>query len=405
VFTGVERSAVGVLRTSEMRARFQELATEWGVAVPAEARVGSLGLADQVKVELLRALARAPRLLVLDEPTASLGAQDTAHVLEVVARLRAQGTTVVYISHFLAEVLAVADRVSVLRNGELIRTAEAGAETPETLVAAMLGRSLESTFPPRRRPRDDAPPVLEVRGLKRSPGARAIDLEVRQGEIVALAGLVGSGRSAVARAIFGAERWAEGRVAVAGGEALGAHSPRQAIAEGIGMVPENRKLQGLLLDRSCADNIVLAHLRTVARGGVVQHGRHRRAAEGLIGRLAISPRRPEARVRQLSGGNQQKVLFGRWLVRPPRLLIVDEPTRGVDVGAKQAIYELLADLAADGLAVLIVSSDLEEVLGLAHRILVMRRGQIVAELDGAQATEDQILRHAFGHAPGQEEPR
>ncbi|MGE0505121.1 MAG: sugar ABC transporter ATP-binding protein [Solirubrobacterales bacterium] len=399
VFLGCESTAGGVLRPGEMRRRYAELCDAWGVEIPAEAPVGSLSLAAQLKVELLRALAREARLIVMDEPTASLGAEDTEQLLESVRRLRAGGTTIVYVSHFLREVLAVADAVTVLRNGRLVRTAPTERETPESLVTAMLGRTLSQTFPPRRPLAPGAEVVCSVQGLSRTGVLNDVDLTVRRGEVLGLGGLVGSGRSEVARAIFGADRYDAGTVAVAG-RPLPPGSPRRAIAAGVAMVPESRKDEGLVLRRNVAENVVLPHLAAFARAGVLRTGERRRTSEGVIARLGIRAPGAGAPVESLSGGNQQKVMFGKWLVRRPRLLIVDEPTRGVDIGAKQAIYELIAELSGEGVATLLISSDQEELLGLAHRIAVMRGGRVVGELDGATASEDELLRHAFGEGVG-----
>jgi ABC-type sugar transport system ATPase subunit len=394
VFVGIEPGRHGLRSRREMRRRFDELCERWGWRLSAATVVRRLGLDDQLKVEFLRALAHDARVVVMDEPTAALAADDTEQVLAAVERLRDAGTTVIFVSHFLREVLRVADTVSVLRNGALIRTAPAAEETPASLVGAMLGRSLGQAFPPRRRPPADAPVVCAVRELRLHPGTEPIDLEVRAGEIVALAGLVGSGRSSVARAIFGAQPAASMELELDGCRVAPAH-PADAIAVGMAFVPESRKEQGLLLRRSSRENIVLPHLDGLARTGMVDRAATRAAAVRAIERLSVTPDRPDVEVHRLSGGNQQKVLFGRWVVGEVRLLLVDEPTRGVDIGAKRAIYDVLVELAADGVAVLLVSSDTEEVLGLAHRVLVMRAGAMVAELDGEQATEDDVLRHAF----------
>jgi ABC-type sugar transport system ATPase subunit len=395
VFLGSESTSTGILRPREMRRRYAELASTWQVRIAPDVRAGALSVADQLKVELLRALAREARLVIMDEPTASLGAHDTEQLLGSIRRLRAAGTTIVYVSHFLKEVLTVADEITVLRNGRVVRTSPASEESADSLVTAMLGRTLSQTFPARRRPEPDAPVVCSVSGLSRVGVLSDVSLSVRRGEILGLAGLVGSGRSELARALFGADRYDDGIVEI-GGRRLAPGSPRRAIAAGIAMVPESRKDQGLVLRRSIGENVVLPHLSSFARGGIVDVGERRRTTEGLLSRLTVDAPGPRAPAEALSGGNQQKVLFAKWLVRQPRLLIVDEPTRGVDIGAKQAIYELIAQLADQGVATLLISSDAEELLGLAHRILVMRAGRVVAELDGERATEDQLLRAAFG---------
>jgi simple sugar transport system ATP-binding protein/ribose transport system ATP-binding protein len=258
----------------------------------------------------------------------------------------------------------------------------------------MIGRSLELTFPPKAYPSTDAPVVLSVRGMSRAGLISGISFDVRAGEIVGLAGLIGSGRSEVARAIFGADRPSEGVVSV-GGEVVRLRRPRDGVNAGIALLPESRKEEGLLMRRSIVENVSLPYLKDVSTHGLVQPRRERREAGSLIGRLDVRTPSPTALVDTLSGGNQQKVLFAKWLFRRPRVLIADEPTRGVDVGAKQAIYALITELAAQGVAILLISSELEEVLGLSHRVLVMRLGSIVAEFDGETATDDAVMRAAF----------
>jgi ABC-type sugar transport system ATPase subunit len=262
----------------------------------------------------------------------------------------------------------------------------------------MLGRSLDLAFPEKQPPAADAPVVLSVRGLSRPPLVSDVSLDIKAGEIVGLAGLIGSGRSEVARAIFGADRAATGAIEL-DGRALRARSPREAIRRGVVMLPEDRGSQGLLPLRPIVDNVTLPYLSDVSRGGVIQRGAERRGVGQLIQRLDVKASSSRAHANTLSGGNQQKVLFARWLFRPPRVLIADEPTRGVDVGAKVAIYKLIHSLAEQGIAVLLISSEHEEVLGLAHRVLVMRTGAIVAELDSETMSESAVLQAALGAAP------
>jgi len=394
VFLGSEHDRYGFLRERSMRARFRELCGRAGFDLPADARVGRLRLADQQKVEILRALARDAKLIVVDEPTAALTADEADKLLAILRALRAQGTTIVYVSHFLSEVLAVSDVVTVLRDGKLIRTARAQSETPETLISAMLGRSIEMTFPDKVDPPADAPIVLAVRGLSRPPAIQDISFNVRAGEIVGLAGLIGSGRTEVARAIFGADRPTGGEIEL-NGQPVKIRSPRRAIRSGIAMLPESRKDQGLLMRSSILRNVSLAHLDEVSPNGWVLRGRERARVSELTTRVDVRASRLTAKVSSLSGGNQQKVLFAKWLFDPPRVLLADEPTRGVDVGAKRAIYGLIRSLAAEGMAVVFISSELEEVIGMAHRIFVLRAGRIVGEYDGHTTTEDELLRAAF----------
>ncbi len=395
VYLGREAGRRGVLDGRALRARYAELVGRAGFDLPADLPVGALRLADRQKVEILRALARNAELIVMDEPTAALSAEEAERLFDVIRGLRERGTTIVYVSHFLEEVLGLCDTVSVLKDGRLVRSAPASEESAASLVAAMLGRSQGLEFPEKLFPAPDAPVVLSVRGLACSGFVRDVALSVRAGEIVGLAGLVGSGRSEVARAVFGADRLEGGTVELEG-KALRLRSPHEAVRAGIAMVPESRKEQGLVMDRSVIENVTLPHLETVARGGVVAPARELARTRELVSEVDIRTERPQARVSTLSGGNQQKVLFAKWLFRRPRLLIADEPTRGVDVGAKQAIYLLLHALASSGMGVLLISSEHEEVIGLAHRVLVMRAGSLVADLDGRTVTEDQVLQAAFG---------
>jgi rhamnose transport system ATP-binding protein len=334
--------------------------------------------------------------VVMDEPTAASTTDEAEQLFHIVRSLHERGTTVVYVSHSLAEVLELSETVTVLRDGRIVGTRPAAEETPERLVAAMLGRTIELTFPEKTAPPADAPIVLSVRDLRRPPAVNGVSFDVRASEILGLAGL--SGRSELARAIFGADRRERGELKLAG-RPLRSRSPRDAIANGVVLLPEDRKAHGLLMKRSVADNIALPYLRALSRAGIVSERRTRRTARQLMERVDVRAAGPLARVSTLSGGNQQKVLFARWLYRPPRVFIADEPTRGVDVGAKRAIYELIQSLAAEGMAVLLISSEYEEVLGLAHRVLVMREGRLVAELTGESMTEDALLNAAFGQLP------
>lgn len=397
VFLGVEPRQAGFQRRRELRRRYRELAASVGFELDGDANAGSLRTADQQKVEILRALSRNARLIVMDEPTAALSRPDTDALHVVIRQLASSGTTVVLVSHFLGEVLELADEVTILRDGRLVRTVPAAGQTEESLMAAMLGRPLDATFPPKRHAGPEAPVVLSVRDLV-APGVSGVSFELRAGEILGLAGLVGAGRSEVARAIYRANRVASGTVSVvsAGRAQTVTGTPWTALRSGLAMIPESRKEQGLLLDRPVTENVTLSSLAQVSRAGMVRPGPERRTVREMLTRVGVRGASPAAPAAALSGGNQQKLLFGRSLLRDPRVLIADEPTRGVDVGAKRAIYELLAKLTAGGLGVLLISSDVEEILGLAHRVLVMRAGRVTAELTGDGVTEAAILGAAFG---------
>jgi simple sugar transport system ATP-binding protein/ribose transport system ATP-binding protein len=392
VFLGVEPSTGGVLRGRRLYAAYDELAGRAGFDLPGHAPAGRLRTGEQQKVEILRALSRDAQLIVMDEPTAALSAGETEQLHGIIRSLAAGGTTIILISHFLREVLELADAVTVLRDGQLIRTSPAGAETEQTLVEAMLGRPLTSTFPPKQPAPADAPVVLTVQGVS-APGVEDASFVVRAGEIVGLAGLVGAGRTELARALFGAARLSGGTVTLADGTPLG-RSPHRSLSGGLALVPESRKDEGLLFGRSAIENTTLSRLARLAKLTVVRRGLERKTARAVLDRCDVRGSYG-APVQALSGGNQQKVLLARTLLCDPQVLIADEPTRGVDVGAKRTIYDFLAEFAASGRGVIVISSELEEVLGLAHRILVMRRGRIVAHLAGDDMTENAILRAAF----------
>jgi rhamnose transport system ATP-binding protein len=394
VFLGVELGRSGVIDRGAQLARFRDLAERIGFEPPASARVESLRVAEAQKVEILRALVRNARLIVMDEPTAALTRVEADRLLQIARDLRTDGVTVIYVSHVLADVLALCDTITVLKDGRHVKTVPAAGETIDGLVTAMLGHAMELVFPQRQAPPHDAPVVLTVRGLSRPPVFTDISFDIRAGEIVGLAGLVGSGRTEIARAIFGADP-AAGTIDIAG-RPVRARNPRVGIRRGLAMLPESRKDQGLVMVRPVLENVSLAHLAVVSWYGVVDAWRERlRVVEVLE---SVDARVPSLTmlVSGLSGGNQQKAAIAKWLVKTPRVLLADEPTRGIDVGAKRAIYELIHRLAAHGLGVLLISSEIEEILGLAHRVLVVRNGCIVAELTADQADESNVMRAAFG---------
>jgi ABC-type sugar transport system ATPase subunit len=395
VFLGVETRRNGFLDHRRLRERFSDIAADAGLGLDPDAAVASLRLADQQKVEILRALARDADMLVMDEPTAALNKEETTKLLDIVRRLRDRGKTIIYVSHFLEEVLLLADEVTVLKDGKVVRTAPAAQETPASLIQAMLGVSLEMAFPslPPQPSHDD--PVLSVRKLRAKPLVNDVSFDLRAGEILGLAGLVGSGRSELAHAVFGAVRLSGGDVAV-GGETLRIRSPKDAIRAGLALLPESRKDQGLMLGRPIAENVTLAYPKAIATLGFTRIRREHRVVSSALATVNV----PETRVREpvstLSGGNQQRVLFAKWLFGNPKVLVADEPTRGVDVGAKRAIYELLVSLAERGIGILLISSDFEELIGLCHRVLAVRAGVVVAEIVGDEITEPAIMAAVFG---------
>jgi ribose transport system ATP-binding protein len=377
------------------------VAERLGLDLDPRPRVASLSVARRQMVEIAKALSRDARLIVLDEPSAVLADAELDGLFRVMRRLTEKGVAFIYISHRLNEVFRITDRVVVMKDGRVVATEPTAEVTPEHLIRLMVGREIDAIYGARAPGAPGAPagparaaePLLAVRGLRRDGVFRDIDFSVAPGEILGIAGLAGSGRTEVLRAIHGADPIDAGTIAV-DGAAVRIHSPRDAIRLGIGLLTEDRKADGLLLVQSVATNVTISRMRDVAPSGVIDTRRERRTVAEHIARLSIRTRGPSAPVRNLSGGNQQKVIFAKWLHARCRILLIDEPTRGVDVGAKREIYALLRELAARGVGIVMVSSELPEVLGMSDRILVMREGRITAELDAAEANEERIMAHA-----------
>jgi ribose transport system ATP-binding protein len=354
-------------------------------------KIGSLRTAAQQIVSIARALSHDVRMLIMDEPSAILDEGEVETLFDVVRRLTADGVAVVYISHRLEEIRRIGDRVTVLSDGRTVATGIAASTPTERLVELMVGDVVERLYPDRPRS-DGGEAVLSVRGLRRLPEVREATFEVHAGEVVGLGGLVGSGRSELLHLIYGLERPTAGEVWV-DGERLAPGKPRAAIAAGLGFAPEDRKSQGLLLEWSLTKNVSLPDLPRFGRG-LLDVGAERAAAREQLRALKTVPDDGERIVRELSGGNQQKVVLARWLLHHCRVLLLDEPTRGVDVATKAQLYRVITDLAREGVAVLVVSSELGELVGICSRILVMREGELVYEVDGAAASERELLHHA-----------
>jgi rhamnose transport system ATP-binding protein len=374
-----------------LRDQVQDHLDRLGVRLDADEPVRGLSIADQQIVEISKALSFEARVLIMDEPTAALSGVEVERLFGVVQTLRDQGAGVLFISHRLEEVLAISTTVTVLRDGEVTHEGAASELTADELVRKMVGRELTQLFP--KVEAEIGAPVLEVSRLTREGVFTDISFEVRRGEIVALAGLVGAGRSEVARAIFGVDKRDAGSVSVNGVEVRNG-SPSSAMAAGIGLVPEDRRQQGLVMDLSVERNMTLTRLHAIGRMGVIGGGAEQQLARGWAERLQIKLHRFGDPVAFLSGGNQQKVVLGKWLATDPTLMIIDEPTRGIDVGTKAEVHRLMSELAAQGLAVLMISSELPEVLGMADRVLVMREGHLVAELSREEANEETVVRAA-----------
>lgn len=395
VFLGAEPQRAGVIDRTRLLEQTERLAQEAGFDLHPNALVGRLSIAEQQQVEILRALGRDAELIVLDEPSAALSAKEVKRLHEIVRTLARRGHTVILVSHFLNEVLELADTVTVLRDGKVVQTNPAASETEASLIAAMLGRAAGRVYPEKQPPAADAPVVLSVRDV-RAPGVRGVSLEVRAGEIVGLAGLVGAGRTELARAIYGAAPCVSETMS-AGQQDLGG-TPSASLRAGVAMIPESRKDDGLFLQRPVRENVSLTRLPLLGRLGFVRRGAEKEQVGAALDRVS-GTQRIEARAAALSGGNQQKLMFARALLGEPNVLIADEPTRGVDVGAKRDLYRLLAEIAAKGVGVLLISNEIEEILGLSHRVVVMRSGSVTAELTGTDLTEGNILAAAFGTAP------
>jgi ABC-type sugar transport system ATPase subunit len=394
---------LGFVVWREVERRARKLLADIEAAVDVQRRVGELTVGEQQLVQIAAAVGSGARVLVLDEPTSSLSQREAEHLYGLVARLRAQGVTMLFVSHRMPEIYRLCDTITVLRDGRHVVTRPARELPEDELVKAMIGRAVEA-FTPRSLGRAPGPPRLEVRGLGTPGRLEDVSFELRAGEIVGLAGLVGAGRTDILKALFGLAPGHRGQVRV-DGQPAALTSPARAMALGLGLVPEDRKRQGLVLGLSARENLSLPVLERAApghaglsRGGFIRRGEEEALAQEMFRRLRV--RAPSTRfvVAGLSGGNQQKIVLAKWLAARCRVLLLDEPTRGVDVGAKGEIHELIDRLAAEGTAVLLVSSELPELLKLAHRILVLREGRLVGEVAREGASEEAVMRLMGGVA-------
>jgi ribose transport system ATP-binding protein len=371
----------------------QRLMESLGMRLDVRAEVRSLSIAQQQMVEIAKATSRQSRLIIMDEPSATLTDHELTNLFALIRSLRERGVSVIYISHRLEEIFAIADRVTVFRDGHHIATCPIGAVDRDEIIRMMVGRELKESIP--KQPAAVGDVVLEARGLTRAGAFQDISFSVRRGEVVGLGGLVGAGRTEVARAIFGADPLDGGEVLLEG-RPVRIHSPRDAINMGIGLVPEDRKQLGLILGMVIRENVTLANLEAVAPAGFIRSGRERAVAQKYIQDLTIRTPSGEQTVRNLSGGNQQKVVLAKWLFTDSKFLIFDEPTRGIDVGSKVEIYQLMNALTARGAGILMISSELPELLGMSDRILVMHEGRLAGELSRADATQERVMQLATG---------
>ena len=395
IFLG--RQPIGRLGLVDYRSMNREAARlldDLGASIDPTRLVGSISTAQRQIVAIARAISIRCRVIIFDEPTSSLTEREAALLFQAIRRLSAQGIGVIYISHRMEEIFRLCDRVTVLRDGRYVATKPVAETSMRDLIAMMIGRDLSELFRKEQAPIGDT--VLEVRGVCARGLLDNVSLTVRKGEIVGLAGLVGAGRTELARAIFGDLAIDAGTLAIGGEPILRAHSPRAAIAAGIGLVPEDRKEQGVVTELSVRQNVGMALLKSLSRFNIVNAAAERRLAERYVARLAIKTPSIDQKTLYLSGGNQQRVVIAKWLALQPKVLIVDEPTRGIDVGATADIHALLCDLAKQGMAILMISSDMAEILAMSDKILVMRQGRIEGELSREEATQERIMRLATG---------
>ncbi len=377
------------------RKRARELLESLGVTLSVDTLTGELSVAEQQLVEIAKALNRQTRILVMDEPSAVLGEKDLEKLFAVVRQLQANGIGIIYISHRLKEIFALADEVTVLKDGRYVDTRRVDEVTMEDLVRLMIGRDLQDVYPRRKGQVGDV--LLEVNHINRAGVLNDISFQLRAGEIVGFAGITGSGRTELARVIFGADPYTSGEMRLAG-QPYRVHSPADAIRHGVALVTEDRKRQGLLLKLSVTINTTISGLKQLCRLNLIRLRDELTLVQNYIRQLSIKTPGPNFLVVNMSGGNQQKVVLARWLSIGTRVFILDEPTRGIDVGSKAEIYQIMADLADQGVAILMISSELPEVLGMSDRVLVMREGRIAKELSRAEASEEVVMSYAVGGA-------
>ncbi len=385
---------LGQVDWKHMYTEVERLLAALGVQFTARTPVRSLSVADQQLVEIAKALSMEARVLVMDEPTASLSPREVHELFAIVRRLRDQGVAILFVSHRLEEIFELADRITIFRDGGFVTSAPAAELTPEAVIRAMVGREMAALFP--KAAAAIGEPVLEVRGLRRVGAFRDVSFTVRAGEILGLAGLIGAGRTEVAQVLFGIEQPDGGEIWLHG-KPVQIDSPATAMRLGIAYVPEDRLSQGLILEFPIASNITAPIWQKISNwAGLLNFSRERTLAQEFFQRLNIRAQSIDQQTKSLSGGNQQKVVIAKWLTTNPQVLILDEPTRGVDIGAKAEVHRIISGLAAEGMAIILISSELPEVLAMADRILVMHEGRITAEFDHATATQENVMTAATG---------
>lgn len=395
LFLGKEKTVgrTGFLRTREMNKEATALLTKLGLDVDVRQPAGSLSVGKQQIIEIAKAINSEAKYIVMDEPTAALTDREIATLFETIRELKAKGISFVYISHRMEEIFAICDRITILRDGQSVGVREIPKTTFDEIVQMMVGRELGERFPSRNAKLGEV--ALEVKNLTCASACQNINFQIRKGEILAFAGLMGAGRTEVAQAIFGNRKKSKGEVFI-NGKKVNIKTPIQAMNHGIGFVTEDRKTEGLVLDFSVKENMFLTNLRAIAKGGFIKAKQEQSEAAKYIEQLKIRCSDASQRVGSLSGGNQQKVVIAKWLGTNPDILILDEPTRGVDIGAKKEIYSIVNKLAEAGVAILMISSELPEVLGMADRVMVMQEGRQTAILDNVNLTQETIMHYATG---------
>ncbi|HHY46518.1 MAG TPA: sugar ABC transporter ATP-binding protein [Firmicutes bacterium] len=401
IFLGRElmtNTAIPRMNYREMRVKAKELLDSLGIQISPDTLVKDLSMAQRQMIEVAKALSLEARILIMDEPTSALTSREIEHLFDIVRALKASGMGIIYISHRLEEIERIGDRVTVLRDGEVIGTKDVSGLSTEELITMMVGREIGDLFPRERVSKGEV--ALKVEHLSRRNVVKDVSLEVHYGEIVGLAGLVGSGRTELARLIFGADRFDHGEIVISGRRVKGDHNPSASVRSGLSFLPEDRKEQGLCLSLSVANNVILASLRRLFPHRITSPRREMNVTLDYVRKLRIAIPSPFRAVKSLSGGNQQKVVLAKWLCTQSKVFIFDEPTRGIDVAAKAEIHGLMNELAEQGAAILMISSELPEILGMSDRIYVMHEGRIVKEFTRDEATQEEILRYAMGGVGG-----
>ncbi len=394
LFIGKElKNSFGLLKTNEMKALAKKQFDRLAVSIPLDKEAGSCSVGEQQMIEIAKALMTEAKVIIMDEPTAALTEREISKLFDVISSLKKAGVSIVYISHRMEEIFAICDRITVMRDGKTVDTKKIPETNFDEVVRKMVGRELTDRYPQRNPNLGET--VLQVKGLTKNGQFKGVSFSVREGEIVGVSGLMGAGRTEIMRAIFGLDAMDEGEIWL-NGEKVSIKSPEQAVKSGIGFITEDRKDEGLILDFSIRDNMVLPTLSSFAPKGIINEKSEADFVNLLIKRLTVKTESPDIAVGKLSGGNQQKVVIAKWVGIGPKLLILDEPTRGVDVGAKREIYQLMNELTDRGVAIIMVSSELPEILGMSDRILVVHEGKISGELMKKDATQEKIMTLATG---------